>query len=286
MASPKQTKPTRKGKVQKMLFSTIKKMANYCKEYQQQTRQIVNRSRSYLLPPSAAYVEKYADILENATHLLIGGTTGSGKSVILNGLLHTALALYGPGDMSFILIDPKIVELSAYKRLPHTLRYETEPEEVLALLRQIYGFMMDRYAEMDKTGAKKYNGTKVVIVIDELADLLMSAYGKAIKAELVKILQKGRAANIMVIMATQSPSRKVLSAELVLNVPNRIALYCDNAIESKQVIGCKGAENLPWHGSCLYKYPGKGEPERLDGVPLFTDEEITERIRWWTKQAA
>ena len=242
--------------------------------------------KQYLLPPSAPYVERYRDILENATHLLIGGTTGSGKSVILNGLLHTALALYGPGDMSFVLIDPKIVELSAYKRLPHTLRYETEPEEILALLRQIYGFMMDRYEQMDRTGEKKYHGTKIVIVIDELADLLMSEYGRDIKKELVKILQKGRAASIMVIMATQSPSRKILSAELVLNVPNRIALYCDNAIESKQIIGTKGAEDLPWHGSCLYKYPGKGEAERLDGVPVFSDHELNDRISWWTRQAA
>ena len=247
---------------------------------------VKNLSRTYQLPPSAPYVERYADILENATHLLIGGTTGSGKSVILNGLLHTALALYGPGEMSFILIDPKIVELSPYKRLPHVLRYETEPEEVLSLLRQIYGFMMTRYEEMDRTGDKKYKGTKLVIVIDELADLLMSKCGKDIKAELVKILQKGRAASIMVIMATQSPSRKILSAELVLNVPNRIALYCDNAIESKQIIGVKGAEDLPWHGSCLYKYPGKNGLERLDNIPVFPDSELKNRIAWWTRQAA
>lgn len=269
-----------------MLFNAIRKAAAYCKEYQEQTRQIVNRSRSYLLPPSAPYVEKYADILMNGTHLLIGGTTGSGKSVVINGLLHTALALYGPGDVSFILIDPKIVELSPYKRLPHVLRYETDPEEILALLRQVYGFMMNRYEEMDRTGERKYNGTRVVIVIDELADLVMSTYGKAIKAELVKILQKGRAANIMVIMATQSPSRKVLSAELTLNVPNRLALYCTNAIESKQIIGAKGAEELGYRdGSCLYQEPGR-KVEKLTGIPVFTDNELHERIAWWTRQAA
>lgn len=240
----------------------------------------------YCLPPSAPFVEQYKDILENATHLLIGGTTGSGKSVLLNGLLHTALALYAPGDVSFVLIDPKIVELAPYKHLPHTLRYETEPEEVLALLRQVYTMMMERYERMERTGDKKYKGTKIIIVIDELADLLMSDCGKKIKAELVKILQKGRAASISVIMATQSPSRRVLSAELVLNVPNRIALYCSNAIESKQIIGEKGAEDLPWHGSCLYRYPGKNGLERLDNIPVFSDEELNRRITWWTKQAA
>lgn len=268
-----------------MLFNTIKKMAAYCKEYTAQTAPVV-RSRQYLLPLSAAYIPKYKDMLENATHLLIGGTTGSGKSVILNGLLHTALALYGPGDMSFILIDPKIVELSAYKKLPHTLRYETDPAEVLALLRQVYGFMMDRYEQMDRTGERKYNGTKLVIVVDELADLLMSSKGKEIKAELVKLLQKGRAANIMLILATQSPSRKILSAELVLNIPNRLALYCDNAIESKQIIGEKGAEELGYRdGTCLYKEPGK-HVEKLSGVPVIPEQDLNERIAWWTRQAA
>lgn len=269
-----------------MLFNTIKKMAAYCADYQKQTAPVKQANKVYQLPASATYVEKYREILENATHLLIGGTTGSGKSVLLNGLMHTALALYGPGEMSFCLIDPKIVELSPYKNVPHVLRYETEPAEVLALLRQVYGFMMDRYEEMNRTGDRKYNGTKIVIVIDELADLLMSEYGRDIKKELVKLLQKGRAASIMVIMATQSPSRKILSAELILNCPNRLALYCDNAIESKQIIGEKGAEDLGYRdGSCLYKEPGKAV-ERFEKIPVFSDSELNARIAFWAKQAA
>lgn len=270
-----------------MLFNAIRKAAAYCKEYQEQTRNIVNRNRTYLLPPSARYVEKYQEVLENATHLLIGGTTGSGKSVILNGLLHTALALYGPGDMSFILIDPKIVELSPYKNLPHTLRYETGPEDILDVLRQVYDVMMIRYEEMDRKGLRKYDGTKIVIVVDELADLLFSAHGKAIKAELIKLLAKGRAANIMLILATQSPSRRTLSADLLLNIPNRIALYCDSAIESKQIIGIKGAEELGYRdGTALYKKPGQAEAEKWTSVPVFSDDELYERIKWWTRQAA
>lgn len=267
-----------------MLFNTIKKMAAYCKEYSQTVPAV--KSRQYLLPPSAAYIPKYREILENATHLLIGGTTGSGKSVILNGLMHTALALYGPGDMSFILIDPKLVELAPYERIPHTLRYETEPEEILNLLRQVYDFMMDRYAEMKRTGIKKYNGTKLVIIVDELSDLLTSNKGREIKTELIRLLQKGRAANIMLILATQSPARRILSAELVLNIPNRLALYCDTAIESKQIIGEKGAEELGYRdGTCLYKEPGK-HVEKLSGVPVIPEQDLTERIAWWAKQAA
>ena len=243
--------------------------------------------KTYRLPSSASYVEKYAEILKTATHLLIGGTTGSGKSVVLNGLMHTALALYAPSQMAFVLIDPKIVELSAYKNLPHTARYESDPEEVLTLLRRLYAVMMERYEEMNKTGDKLYKGQRIVVVIDELADLLMSEYGKAIKAELVKLLQKGRAAAITIIMATQSPSRRVLSAELVLNVPNRFALFCQNAIESKQIIGCKGAETLGWRdGSALYMAPGMREPEYLTGVPVIPEDELKARIRFWMAQAA
>ena len=87
-------------------------------------------------------------------------------------------------------------------------------------------------------------------------------------------------------MATQSPARRILSAELVLNCPNRIALYCDNAIESKQILGVKGAEELGYRdGSCLYKEPGKGI-ERINNIPVFPDSELYNRIKWWTRQAA
>ena len=234
--------------------------------------------------PGGKYVGTYKHIFDEATHLLIGGTVGSGKSVILNGLLHTALAHYAPSDVSFILIDPKIVELSPYKNIPHVLRYETEPEKILSVLRRSYQVMMERYEKMDKTGDKKYPGTKITIVIDELADLIMSPFGKQIKAELVRLLQKGRAANIQIIMATQSPSRKVLSAELVLNVPNRIALYCDNAIESKQIIGVAGAESLPWHGQAYYKKPGKDSLTLCKNIPVIPEEELNERIAYWMRQ--
>lgn len=239
--------------------------------------------KEYVLPKSAAYTPWYKDILENATHLLIAGETGSGKSVVLNGILHTALALYAPGEMSFCLIDPKMVELSPYEDLPHTVRYETEPEDVLSLLRDVYDFMMKRYEEMTAKRLKKYDGAKLVIVIDELADLLLSDCGKEIKKEIIKLLQKGRAANIMLICATQAPSRKVLSAELLLNMTNRIGLHCSNAIESKQIVGEKGAESLPAHGSALYKAPNT-PVRRVDSIPFFTDEELKERINYWLEQ--
>ena len=240
-------------------------------------------AKTYLLPPSAAYCPWYKDIIENATHLLIAGETGSGKSVVLNGIIHTALALYGPGDVSFCMIDPKIVELSPYKNLPHTVRYETEPEKVLALLQDIYAFMMKRYEEMDAKHIRKYQGAKLVVVIDELADLLLSPSGNAIKKEIVRLLQKGRAANIMMICATQAPSREILSPSLVLNMTNRIALHCANAIESRQIINEKGAENLPAHGSALYKAPNT-PVTRINGIPFWSDEELNKRIEWWTRQ--
>ena len=142
---------------------------------------------------------------------------------------------------------------------------------------------MKRYEEMTAKRLKKYDGAKLVIVIDELADLLLSDCGKEIKKEIIKLLQKGRAANIMLICATQAPSRKVLSAELLLNMTNRIGLHCANAIESKQIVGVKGAESLPWHGSCLYKAPGQGV-KRIDGIPFYSDDELNERIDVWEDQ--
>lgn len=240
--------------------------------------------KEYVLPKSAAYTPWYKDILENATHLMVAGASGSGKSVVLNGILHTALALYAPGEMSFCLIDPKEIELYPYKDLPHTVRFETEPEQILALLDDIYAFMMKRYAEMKEQGVKKYNGSKLLVVVDELSDLVYDRkYGKDIKMALTRLLAKARAANIVIICATQAPNRKTLSADMVLNITNRIALRCDTNIESKQVVGVVGAEDLPRYGSCLYKEPGE-KVRRIDGIPFFTDEELKERINYWLEQ--
>ena len=234
--------------------------------------------------PSSVVSPWYKDILENATHLMVAGATGSGKSVVLNGLLHTALALYTPEDLGLVLIDPKEIELVSYSNLPHTMEFETEPEDILALLDKLYEIMTERYAEMKEKRVKKYTGKKILVVVDELADLLYNKkYGAEIKMALTRLLAKARAANITIICATQAPNRTTLSADLVLNITNRIALNCDTAIESKQIVGVKGAESLPWHGSCLYKAPGQGV-KRIDGIPFYSDDELNERIDFWEDQ--
>ena len=234
--------------------------------------------------PSSVVSPWYKDILENATHLMVAGATGSGKSVVLNGILHTALALYTPEDLGLVLIDPKEIELIGYSNLPHTMEFETEPEDILALLNNLYEIMTERYTEMKEKRIKKYTGKKILVVVDELADLLYNKkYGAEIKMSLTRLLAKARAANITIICATQAPNRTTLSADLVLNITNRIALNCKSAIESKQIVGVKGAESLPWHGSCLYDAPGQGV-KRIDGIPFYSDDELNERIDFWEDQ--
>ena len=193
----------------------------------------------------------YLDIL-GQSHTLIGGQTGSGKSVMLNGILTTACR---QGNNLFILIDPKRVELRDYKQMPTVLAYANTSAETARALDKAISIMEERYRELEKQGEKKYNGNPLLVVIDELADLLISADGKRIKTQLQKLTALGRAAAVKCICATQQPSRKMLPAELSLNFTGKVALHCQTAIESRQVINVKGAEELPMYGQCLYLRP-------------------------------
>ena len=194
----------------------------------------------------------YADILRQS-HTLIAGQTGSGKSVMLNGILTTACK---QGNNGLILVDPKRVELRDYKHLPNTLAYANTPAETVTALNKAIGIMESRYKQMEREGKKQYEGDPVLVVIDELADLLISTECKTIKRQLQTLTALGRAALVKCIVATQQPSRRMLPAELTLNFPSRVALHCQTAIESRQVINEKGAEELPMYGQCLYLRPG------------------------------
>lgn len=234
-------------------------------------------------PASAVYVPKYQEVLEG-THCLIGGTTGSGKSVVLNGILYTALALYAPCEAKFILIDPKRVELSKYKHLPHVLKYVHSSADTADVLEKTCAIMESRYEQMEKDGVTMYGGSVLFVIIDELADLMISDDSARIKRALQRILQKGRACKIRVIAATQSPARKVIPAELVLNYTHRIALRCLSQIESRQIVNIKGAETINHYGQALYLSPAGFS--WLEGLPLVKDEQINERISFWEKQVA
>lgn len=232
--------------------------------------------------PSAVYVEQYKEMLE-APHLLIAGTSGSGKSTVLNGILMTAMALYAPCDAQFILIDPKIVELAQYKKLPHVLDFVTESKDVPDVLERVNDYMNEEYMRMERKGIRQSNGTHLYLFIDELADLMISDEKRTIQRLLQRILAKGRASNIHVIACTQAPNRKVIPAELVLNFTNRVALRCLNSIESRQIINQSGAEKLIGYGKAFYLSPKNGITE-LNGIPFYSDGEIDEMVSFWVGQ--
>lgn len=199
------------------------------------------------------------------SHTLIAGTTGSGKSVLLNDLLvslHQWGILYGKPQCLFF--DLKRVELWQYKRLrPFCAGYVTEPHQVTDALDWAIDLMEDRYKRM---GGRRSDETPLFIVVDELADMLTV---KGALERLVKIGRLGRAANVRLLCATQDPSRRTLSAQLMQNFTCCIALRCKTAIESRQIIGVPGAESLPRYGVGILSDPdGVREVE----IPFLSDE--------------
>ena len=220
------------------------------------------------------------DLMLEAPHILIGGTTGSGKSVLIDALIYTIITTKTPQEAHLCFCDPKRVTFTKYRHLPHVERLETEPAEIIQLLREVVETMENRYKRMHSAGVVDYDGTAIYIVIDEIADLMTTC-----KKEIVPIIQRvaqlGRASNIHLICATQCPNRKIIPAELTVNFGGRVALRCLNAIESRQILNTKGAETLPRYGTCIYLHSDgcyyTGE------IPYFPDE-IQRTIDFWLKQ--
>ena len=234
--------------------------------------------------PRARYYEISNKALE-AEHTLIAGAAGCGKSTFLHSVMQAALVQYSPARARFILIDPKAVELMRYEHLPHTLRYEDTEEGAVDALEYAMRIMGRRYAKMKELGKTMWttkDGALVYIVIEELADLMTCPSKAKIKVLIQRLAQKGRAAGIHIIMATQSPSRKTLPAEITLNISGRFALACESAIESRQVIGVAGAEDLPDHGQCYFKY--RRDIGRYE-IPFVTEDEVMGLVRYWQSDA-
>jgi len=215
------------------------------------------------------------DELLKRPHLLIAGATGSGKSVLINSIMYTLLT-YSPAEKQVILIDPKRVELSDYKRLPHCLGFASETPDIIALLKRACSAMDERYKVMEAQHRKMYEGADVYVVIDEFADLMITT--KEAEPLIQRLAQLGRACRYHLIIATQAPNRQVLKAGILLNLSDRIALHCNDKIESRQILGQAGAEQLPQYGKCIYKSNGN---LTLMQVPLTPDEDLMERINFW-----
>ena len=233
--------------------------------------------------------------LAKMPHLLVGGTTGSGKSVALNGFIMTILMRATPQEVRMILIDPKRVEFSLYTGIPHLLVPPvTEPKEAASSLKWAVAEMERRLKVFEGVGARNiglYNdmvakgtlddddGTSpealpnIVIVIDELSDLMMVA-GKDVEDSIVRISQLARAAGIHLIVATQRPSANVVTGMIKANITNRIALTVSQGLESRVIIDQAGAEKLTGHGDMLYVRPEWGKPKRIQGC-FVSEAEIS-----------
>ena len=220
----------------------------------------------------------YSEILQE-THILIAGATGSGKSVLINSLVARLLMTESPARARLILIDPKRVELSPLKKLPHCISYANDPETARAALEQAVGLMMMRYSEMEIQGVKKYTGEAVYIIIDEYADLIVTSK-KEIVPLVTRLAQLGRAANIHLIVATQRPTAEVIAGAIRVNLDCKIALHTARAQDSRNIIGEKGAELLPRYGFGIMLNAEKMQQIALPPI----DEQLPALIDFYTRQ--
>ncbi len=212
-------------------------------------------------------------------HLLIGGSTGSGKSVLINSLIYTAL-YKSPNRYQFILIDPKRVELIDYKPLPHTISYNSEMPDILEALQYSIDLMENRYRLMQRQRIKKSNAADIFIIIDEYADLVIQAK-KQVERYIIRLSQLGRAANIHLILATQRPTRDIITGAIKVNLDSRVGLRCPSPQDSRNIIDIKGAETLPRYGYGYYRTAGGLE---LVSIPMTDPGELANRVKWWTNQ--
>lgn len=220
--------------------------------------------------------------LKKMPHLLIAGATGSGKSVCMNTILVSLLYQNAPEDLRFILIDPKRVELNAYRGIPHLLTpVITDPDKAILALRWAVAEMNHRYKQLESAGEvniDSFNKKKpeekmpfIVIVIDELADLMMVA-SKEIEASICRIAQMARAVGIHLIVATQRPSVDVITGLIKANIPARIAFTVSSGIDSRTILNRQGAESLLGAGDMLYQDPNNVRLIRIQGIYVSSDE--------------
>ena len=221
-------------------------------------------------------------------HMLIAGTTGSGKSVCMNSIIISLLYKASPDDVKLIMVDPKMVELGIYNGIPHLLiPVVTDPKKAAGSLQWAVTEMMRRYKAMSDAGVRdleSYNGIiesqevegtklpQVVVIIDELADLMLVA-AKEVEESICRIAQMGRAAGIHLIIATQRPSADVITGLMKANIPSRIAFAVASAMESRIILDTQGAEKLVGKGDMLYAPIGNGKPKRVQGC-FVSDPEV------------
>jgi len=220
-------------------------------------------------------------------HMLVAGTTGSGKSVCINTIIASILYHATEKDVRFLMIDPKRLELPMYNPIPHLLRRAvTEPKEAVNELNRVVAIMEARYRDFARENVRDIDGYNekmrkkggdskpyIVIIVDELADLMLTAPGE-IEENITRLAQMSRAVGIHLVLATQRPSVDVITGLIKANFPCRIAFQVASKTDSRTILDMNGAESLLGRGDMLFLPPGKGTPVRLHGAYISTEEVV------------
>lgn len=241
--------------------------------------------------------------LAKMPHLLVAGSTGSGKSVAVNGIIASILMKARPDQVKFLMIDPKMVELSVYNDIPHLLiPVVTNPRKASRALQKVVDEMEERYQRFSKVGARNIQGYNervvahnaesdikevplplIVVIVDELADLMMVA-SKEVEDAIIRLGQKARAAGIHMILATQRPSVDVISGLIKANVPSRVAFAVSSGTDSRTILDENGAEKLLGRGDMLFKPIDENHPVRLQGS-FISDQAVETLVNFIKDQA-
>jgi S-DNA-T family DNA segregation ATPase FtsK/SpoIIIE len=225
--------------------------------------------------------------LTKMPHLLVAGSTGSGKSVAINAFISSLLFHNSPEELKMILVDPKFVELTGYNGIPHLIQpVLTENDKVVSALKWATSEMDRRYKALAAAGARNIEAFNenagfqalpyIVIIIDELSDLMMTAPGE-VEESIVRIAQKARAVGIHLILATQRPSSDIITGLIKANIPARIAFNVSSNVDSRVIMDQPGAEKLLGRGDMLFMAPDASKPSRIQGN-MITDTEITKLL--------
>lgn len=237
--------------------------------------------------------EPFCAALDRMPHLLVAGATGAGKSVCINTIITSILYRAGPDRVRFIMVDPKMLELMTYVGLPHLVPpVVTQPKEVAKILKWVVNEMETRYRTLARSGVRSivdYNrrqeeeGAKrlpyLVVIVDELADLMLSNLRSEIEESIARLAQMARAVGIHLVVATQRPSVDVITGVIKANFPSRIAFQVPTRIDSRTILDSMGAERLLGKGDMLYLGVGMAAPIRIHGS-YVTTEETTDIVEW------
>jgi S-DNA-T family DNA segregation ATPase FtsK/SpoIIIE len=242
--------------------------------------------------------------LAKMPHILVAGSTGSGKSVAVNGIITSILMKALPSQVKFLMVDPKMVELDVYNDIPHLLiPVVTNPRKAARALQKVVDEMENRYELFRRVGSRNIEGYNakvekfnaenqekqqtlplIVVIVDELADLMMVA-SKEVEDAIIRIGQKARAAGIHMILATQRPSVDVISGLIKANVPSRVAFAVSSGTDSRTIIDSNGAEKLLGRGDMLFKPIDENHPIRLQGA-FLSDDDVASVVDFIKNQAS